>query len=85
MAKTPSSMDTQLESDTSTTPSSQHLQLPQTDISHKYPGREATSSYSRSTASSLAKYKVYFIVLSILSICFHFREDQYQRYDLIVN
>jgi hypothetical protein len=53
-------MDTQLESDTSTSRSSHHLQLPQLDIAHNYPAREATSSYSRSTASSLARYKVLF-------------------------
>lgn len=56
--KTPSSMDTQLESDTSTTPSSNHLQLPTSDLSHDYPKRESTSAYSRSTLSSTAKYKV---------------------------
>ncbi|CAF0950238.1 unnamed protein product [Rotaria sp. Silwood1] len=56
-SKTPSSLDTQLESDTSTTPSSSHLQLPPTDISHQYPTRDSSSSYSRSTKSSLAKHK----------------------------
>jgi hypothetical protein len=62
MSKTPSSLDTQLESDISTTPSSNYLQLPPYDISQNYPKRDLTSSYSRSTKSSLAKYKVYFHV-----------------------
>ncbi|CAF1000936.1 unnamed protein product [Rotaria sordida] len=56
-SKTPSSLDTQLESDTSTTPSSNHLQLPPTDISRQYPVQDSSSSYSRSTKSSLAKHK----------------------------
>lgn len=59
MNKTPSSFDTQLESDISTTPSSNLLQLPTSDVTHNYPVRDITSSYSRSTVSSLAKYKVY--------------------------
>jgi hypothetical protein len=59
MNKTPSSVDTQLESDTSTTPSAHYLQLPQSDVAHNYPTRDVSSSYSRSTISSVAKYKVY--------------------------
>ena len=60
LSKTPSSMDTQLESDisTSTPSSSNHLQLPPTDTTHRYPRRDTTSSHSRSTLSSLAKSKV---------------------------
>ncbi len=58
MNETPSSMDTQLESDSSTTPSSNYLQLPPHDTSHIYPHRDTMSSYSRSTVSSLAKFKV---------------------------
>lgn len=60
LSKTPSSMDTQLESDisTSTPSSSNYLQLPPTNTSNEYPRREAASSHSRSTISSLAKSKV---------------------------
>jgi hypothetical protein len=66
MNKTPSSLDTQLGSDTSTTTSSSnYLQLPSTDISHNYPVRDSPSPHSRSTVSSLAKYKVYFQMFQI--------------------
>ena len=52
-------MDTQLESDSSTTPSLNYLQLPTGDTSHVYPRQDTvSSSYSRSTVSSEAKFKV---------------------------
>ena len=68
-------MDTQLESDISTTPSSNFLQIPQNDLSQVYPLRDTTSSYSRSTASSLAKYKVAILLFS--SIVFFSTSDYY--------
>ena len=69
LSKTPSSMDTQLESDisTSTPSSSNYLQLPATNTLHEYPRREAASSHSRSTISSLAKSKVRpFLLINLL-------------------
>ena len=64
MNKSPSSMDTQLESESSATPSLNYLQLPTNDTSHVYPRRDTPSStYTRSTVSSQAKFKVHFISL----------------------
>jgi len=85
MNRTPSSMDTQLGSDTSTTPSSNYLQLPSNDISHIYPHRDTASSYSRSTASSVAKYKVQFLLYIHFLILSFFRGDLYRHQELIVH
>ncbi|CAF3605878.1 unnamed protein product [Rotaria socialis] len=55
--KTPSSLDTQLESEVSTTPSVNYLQLPPPDLLYERPIRTSTSSHTRSTKSSLSKNK----------------------------
>jgi len=73
--KTPSTFDTNLESDPSITPSSNLLQLPPSNTSHNYPARDTTSSYSRSTLSSIAKYKVYFHLSNLLIIYFIILEN----------
>ena len=75
MSKTPSSMDTRLESDTPTTPSSHHLQIPSTDITENSPTRKSPSVYSRSTVSSLAKYKVYLLSLNLFLIHYSISEN----------
>lgn len=91
-SKTPSSMDTQLESDmsTSTPSSSNYLQLPSTDTTHNYPRRDATSSHSRSTISSMAKIKVRRFSFcccdhkSLEKFYFHSREHRFRPFKLMI-
>lgn len=87
--KTPSSMDTQLESDnsTSTPSSSNYLQLPPTNTTNEYPRRDAASSHSRSTLSSLAKSKVcYYLFINLLrNLMIFYSEHQSRHFERIAN